>query len=121
VVESSGDLVQPDYATSHSSRDVRSVKELVEKIDQYVQTANSHAQPFVWSATTESIFAKVQRPCERISGTGHQLDLEIVASSLQRIADYASKCSCIGKRFGLLAGLVLAQVAAEPNFRIAHD
>jgi len=49
----------------------RSVKELVEKIDQYVQTSNHHAQPFVWTATADSIFAKVQRLCERISGTGH--------------------------------------------------
>lgn len=49
----------------------RSVKELVEKIDQYVQTANNHAQPFVWTATTESIFAKVQRLCERIPRKGH--------------------------------------------------
>src|ERR1700682_6192545 len=49
----------------------RSVKELVEKIDQYVQTSNNHAQPFVWTATADSIFAKVQRLSERISGTGH--------------------------------------------------
>jgi len=26
---------------------------------------------FVWTATADSIFAKVQRLCERISGTGH--------------------------------------------------
>src|SRR5215471_19093663 len=49
----------------------RSVRELVEKIDQYVQTFNRHAQPFVWTATADSIFAKVQRLCERISGTEH--------------------------------------------------
>jgi len=49
----------------------RSVKELVEKIDQYVQTSNNQARPFVWTATADSIFAKVQRLCERISGTGH--------------------------------------------------
>jgi putative transposase len=49
----------------------RSVKELVEKIDQYVQNSTNHAQPFVWTATADSIFAKVQRLCERISGTGH--------------------------------------------------
>jgi hypothetical protein len=49
----------------------RSVKELVEKIDQYVRASNSHAQPFVWTATADSIFAKVQRLCERISGTAH--------------------------------------------------
>ena len=71
VAQSSGDLVQPDYATGHSPRDICSVKELIEKIDQYVQTSNNHAQPFVWTATADSIFAKVQRLCERISGTGH--------------------------------------------------
>jgi putative transposase len=47
----------------------RSVKERVEKIDQYVQSSNAHAQPFDWTATADSIFAKVQRLCERISGT----------------------------------------------------
>jgi putative transposase len=49
----------------------RSVKELVGKIDQFVQTSNAHAQPFVWTASADSIFAKVQRLCERISGTEH--------------------------------------------------
>ena len=49
----------------------RSVKELVQKIDQYVHASNAHAQPFVWTATADSIFAKVQRLCERIYGTGH--------------------------------------------------
>jgi len=49
----------------------RSVKELVEKIDSYVQSSNAHAQPFVWTATADSILAKVQRLCERISGTEH--------------------------------------------------
>jgi putative transposase len=48
----------------------RSVKDLVEKIDQYVRTSNTHAQPFIWAATADSIFAKVQRLWERISGTG---------------------------------------------------
>jgi putative transposase len=49
----------------------RSVEELVEKIDRYVQTSNNYAQLFVWTATEDSIFAKVQRLCERISGTGY--------------------------------------------------
>ena len=48
-----------------------SVKELVEKIDHYVQNSNRHAQPFVWTATADSIFAKVKRLCERIYGTEH--------------------------------------------------
>jgi len=49
----------------------RSVQELVEKIDQYVRTSNTHADPFTWTATADSILAKVQRLCERISGTVH--------------------------------------------------
>ena len=49
----------------------RSVKELVTKIDQFVENDNHNPQPFVWTATADSIFAKVQRLCERISGTEH--------------------------------------------------
>jgi putative transposase len=49
----------------------RSVKELIEKIDQYVRASNTNAHPFAWTATADSIFAKVQRLCERIYGTGH--------------------------------------------------
>src|SRR5450759_1937436 len=49
----------------------RSVKELVTKIDQFVENDNHNPRPFVWTATADSIFAKVQRLCERISGTEH--------------------------------------------------
>src|SRR6266699_4864219 len=49
----------------------RSVKELMTKIDQFVANDNQNARPFVWTATADSIFAKVQRLCERISGTAH--------------------------------------------------
>lgn len=49
----------------------RSVPELTRKIDQFVQSSNAQARPFVWTATADSIFAKLQRLCERISGTQH--------------------------------------------------
>lgn len=49
----------------------RSVKELVAKIDHFVQTYNTQARPFVWTATADAILAKVRRLCERISGTQH--------------------------------------------------
>jgi len=49
----------------------RSVKELVEKIDIFVQSYKASARPFVWTATADSIFTKVQRLCERISRTAH--------------------------------------------------
>jgi len=46
-----------------------SVKELVEKIDAFVQHYNRSHRPFVWTATAESILGKVARLCSRISGT----------------------------------------------------
>jgi putative transposase len=49
-----------------------SVRDLVEKIDHYVKNSNRQAQPFVWTATADSIFAKGERLCERISGTAHE-------------------------------------------------
>jgi putative transposase len=48
-----------------------SVKELVAKIDSFVAAWNSNAVPFAWHATADSIFAKLARLCERMSGTGH--------------------------------------------------
>jgi len=58
----------------------RSVKELVTKIDQFVENDNQIARPFVWTATADSIFANVKRLCERISGTGHQYGTVIADS-----------------------------------------
>ena len=47
----------------------RSVKALVAQIDQFVHAENATARPFAQTATADSIFAKIQRLCERISGT----------------------------------------------------
>jgi putative transposase len=49
----------------------RSVKELVAKIDAFVQHYNRFHRPFVWTATADSILAKITRLCSRISGTQH--------------------------------------------------
>ena len=49
----------------------RSVKELVQKIDAFVQHYNRSSRPFVWTATADSILEKIARLCLRISGTGH--------------------------------------------------
>lgn len=48
-----------------------SVKQLVRQIDYFVDHYNANSTPFVWTATAESILAKVQRLCEYISGTRH--------------------------------------------------
>lgn len=48
-----------------------SVKDLVAKIDAYVQRYKQHPQPFIWTATADSIIAKIDRLCQRISDTRH--------------------------------------------------
>lgn len=48
-----------------------SAKDLIAKIDVFVQTYNANASPFVWTATAEAILDKVARICKAINGTGH--------------------------------------------------
>ena len=47
------------------------VKELVKKIERFVEHYNANTSPFKWTATAESILAKVERLCSYISGTAH--------------------------------------------------
>ena len=49
----------------------QNVKDLVKRIDNYVRYYNTHKRPFTWTATTESIFAKLERLCKVINGTVH--------------------------------------------------
>ena len=49
----------------------RSVNELVQKIDAYVASYNLHHRPFAWTATADSILAKLQRLRKVINGTSH--------------------------------------------------
>lgn len=49
----------------------RSVKDLVSRIDQFVQHYNRNCRPFSWTATADSILAKLERLCVAISGTAH--------------------------------------------------
>jgi putative transposase len=49
----------------------RSVRDLISKIDRYVQTYNTKARPFVWTATAQSILEKLERLAKLINGTRH--------------------------------------------------
>jgi putative transposase len=49
----------------------RSTKQLAEKIDQFVKNYNRDSKPFIWTATAESIFEKLERLCKNISVTKH--------------------------------------------------
>src|SRR5216683_1339040 len=49
----------------------RSVRDPVQKIDGFVTHYNTHQRPFAWTATADSIFAKLQHLCKVINGTQH--------------------------------------------------
>jgi len=55
-------------------RTVRNVREVVNKIDQFVERYNSQAKLLVWNATSDSILEKIERLCEYVTGTQHYGD-----------------------------------------------
>jgi transposase len=48
-----------------------SVTDLKRKINEFVDQYNRHPKPFMWTATPESILAKLERLCKVINGTAH--------------------------------------------------
>jgi putative transposase len=49
----------------------RSTKQLAEKINQFVESYNRDSTPFMWTATADSIFEKLERLCNNIYVTEH--------------------------------------------------
>lgn len=49
----------------------RSVRDLVAKIDGFVQHYNRRCHPFAWTATADSILEKIERLCKAVAGTAH--------------------------------------------------
>ncbi len=49
----------------------KSVRELKDRIDEFVEQYNRNSKPFQWVATADSILAKVARIAKAISGTTH--------------------------------------------------
>ena len=49
----------------------RTVRELIARIEAYVARYNRTARPFVWTATADSILAKLTRLAKAINGTQH--------------------------------------------------
>lgn len=49
----------------------RKVRDLVDRIERFVASYNRTACPFRWTATADSILAKLERLMKKISGTGH--------------------------------------------------
>jgi transposase len=48
-----------------------STNELIKMIDNFVNAYNQDSMPFIWTATADSIFEKLGRLCNVISGTAH--------------------------------------------------
>jgi transposase len=48
---------------------------LEKAIREYLDHKNEQPKPFVWTADAELILGKIQRLCERISNSGHQLSI----------------------------------------------
>ena len=49
----------------------RNVRNLVQRIDHFVDNYNSNAAPFTWTASADSILEKLRRITKAISGTTH--------------------------------------------------
>jgi transposase/AraC-like DNA-binding protein len=49
----------------------RNVRELIRRIEAFVAHYNTTSRPFAWTATADSILAKINRLLSRISGTAH--------------------------------------------------
>ncbi len=49
----------------------KKVNDLTRAIERYIEQYNEHARPFVWTATADSILAKIERLSKLICGTGH--------------------------------------------------
>jgi putative transposase len=49
----------------------RSVRDLITRIQHFVEHYNRRCRPFTWTATADSIFQKLARLCTSISGTAH--------------------------------------------------
>ena len=47
------------------------VRALIQHIDHFVAHHSVDCKPFIWTATADSIIAKLERLCARISGTAH--------------------------------------------------
>ena len=61
----------------------KSVKQLIVKINDFVQRYNRNSKPFAWTATADSIFEKLARLCSRISGTPRLDGLSAALTQMQ--------------------------------------
>lgn len=71
LAQPSGNLVQHHHAEGYLSRHLRQRQRTSRQNRTLRSSLNAEARPFSWTATPDSILEKIQRLCERISGTQH--------------------------------------------------
>jgi putative transposase len=64
-------LVRVDHPAGIRRGSFRSVRDLITRIQHFVDHYNRRCRPFTWTATADSIFQKLARLCSAISGTAH--------------------------------------------------
>ena len=71
VAQPGRELLRAHHPSRLRRGSFRSVRELIQHIDHFVAHHNVDCKPFIWTATADSIIAKLERLCARISGTAH--------------------------------------------------
>jgi hypothetical protein len=71
LAESRGALVPGTHPEADSARQLYTVDELIDAIEQYRQQTNRQRKPLVWTASVEKILEKINR-CKVILETVHQ-------------------------------------------------
>jgi len=66
--------ISNERARNQSNQSIRrgsfqSVSDLKRQIKAFVDNCNQHPKPFKWTATVDSILAKLERICKVINGT----------------------------------------------------
>lgn len=57
---------------SGSSGACTAARELIEAIEDYIETRNEEPRPFIGTKSADEIFASIARYCQRTSDSGHQ-------------------------------------------------
>ncbi len=61
------------------------VKELISKINSFVEHYDAKTSPFAGVATAESILAKIPRLCQPVPGTEHQAEANCLAAKASQL------------------------------------
>ena len=82
----------------------RNVKDLINKIQLFVDQYNKNSKPFMWTATADSILAKLKRLCQGIAGTEHYIQTILIPIGRKRYEKDADSYHYRCNAFNLIIG-----------------